>query len=420
MQQYRKIYPRIYQGAMKLGSRLLPWRYPKVLSGPGALNKLAEVIHQTGLTQILIVSDPTIIKLGIVDPLLKDLTGLNIRWTIYGEVQPNPTTDNVEGALLSYKKSNCQGIVAVGGGSSMDCGKICAARLANPQTAILQMKGMFKIKGPLPPIFAVPTTAGTGSENSMGAVITDPVLHSKYTILDTSVIPTYAVLDPQLTVGLPPAVTANTGLDALSHAIEPYIGRNRTREVQKCGENTVRLVFENLLDVYRNGGNLHAREKMLSASYDGGICLRVGAGYVHALAHALGGKYNLPHGYLIGVILPHMLRFYGASAEKRLAELADVSGVIREKNLSQKEKSDCFIQSIFDLNKKLGIPYQFTELHPKDFDEIVQAAYVEACPLYPVPRLMDKKEMKQFLHTLLAPTSVADATQKTVKGSVRL
>jgi alcohol dehydrogenase class IV len=319
--------------------------------------------------------------------LLKDLAKQNIKWVLYGKVQPNPTTDNVEGALSAYKEADCQGIVAVGGGSSMDCAKICGARLVKPQSSILQMKGMFKIKKKLPPVFAVPTTAGTGSENTMTAVITDPLTHSKY---------------PQLTAGLPAAITATTGLDALSHAIEPYIGLNCTREIREHGRQATRLIFENLYTAYTEGNNLDARAKMLEASYHGGICLRVGVGYVHALAHALGGKYNLPHGYLIAVILPHMLRFYGKAAERRLAELADVSGLTRGEAMTPGEKADLFIDSIFELNKKMGIPYRFNEINPQDFDEIILAAYAEASPLYPVPRLMDQKELKQFLNSLLA------------------
>ena len=402
MKQYKRIYPRIYQQAVGIGSKFLPWRYPEVLSGPGSQNNLAEVIHQMGLQRILIVSDPTIVSLGLFEPLLEDLAKQDIKWVLYGEVQPNPTTDNVESALSAYKETDCQGIVAVGGGSSMDCAKICGARLVKPQSSILQMKGMFKIKKKLPPVFAVPTTAGTGSENTMTAVITDPLTHSKYAIHDISIIPSYAVLDPQLTVGLPAAITATTGLDALSHAIEPYIGLNCTREVKEHGRQATRLIFENLYTAYAEGDNLDARAKMLEASYHGGICLRVGAGYVHALAHALGGKYNLPHGYLIAVILPHMLRFYGKTAERRLAELADVSGLTRGEVMTPGEKADLFINSIFELNKKMGIPYQFNEINPRDFDEIIQAAYAEASPLYPVPRLMDQKELKQFLKSLLA------------------
>lgn len=263
------------------------------------------------------------------------------------------------------------------------------------------MKGLLKVNRKLPPFFAVPTTAGTGSECTVAAVITDDETHDKYAINDFSLIPHYAILDPTLTATLPPFLTATTGMDALTHAVEAYIGRGNTRKTKRQAEQAVKLVFDNLKEATLNGTNLNARINMQKAAYLAGLAFtRAYVGYVHALAHALGGTYGIAHGYANAVLLPRVLDAYGASVNKRLAKLARITGIAdaHDKNAQAARK---FINAIDTLNRELGIPATFEgKIIENDLDTLSRHADKEANPLYPVPKLMNAKELKQIYYTV--------------------
>ena len=388
-----ELFCRIYQGVFRLVSYILPWRTPELLEGKNVLKELPELIKNKGIDSILIVTDSVIASLGLMDGLLKGLSDEGVDFVVYDKTVQNPTIDNIEEALRMYKANNCQGIVAFGGGSPMDCAKGVGARVARPKKSISQMKGVFKVMKKSPPMFAIPTTAGTGSETTIAAVITDSKTHEKYAINDTSLIPHYAVLDPLLTVNLPPHITSTTGVDALTHAVEAYIGRSNTKQTKQQSRDAIKLIFENIFEAYSNGTDLIARANMQKASFLAGQAFtRAYVGYVHAIAHTLGGFYSVPHGLANAIILPYVLEYYGKSVHKPLAELADLVGISVPADTNE-QKAVKFIEAIKKLNEKMGIPKKVSVIAESDISLMVKRALAEANPLYPVPKIMSKEEM---------------------------
>lgn len=388
-----KIYCRIFQIVMRFAAHFLPWRMPELIEGQNSLAKLPGLIKSKGINNILIVTDKGITALGLTDGLTEGLKKENIEFTIYDKTVPNPTIDNIEEALAIYKSNKCQGLVAIGGGSSMDCAKGVGARVARPGKTIQDMKGVLKVRRRLPPLFAIPTTAGTGSETTIAAVVTNSLTHEKYPVNDMSLIPHYAILDPMLTVGLPKHITSTTGMDALTHAVEAYIGRSNTRETRDYARKAVKLIFENVYTAYSDGKNIKARENMQKASFYGGIAFtRAYVGYVHALAHTLGGFYGTAHGLANAVILPYVLEYFGKSAHKPLAELADLVGICGA-NDSVDVKAIKFIDAVRKLNSSMEIPEKIPGIREEDLPLMVDRAFSESNPLYPVPRILMKNDM---------------------------
>ncbi|WP_096202044.1 iron-containing alcohol dehydrogenase [Bacillus sp. FJAT-45350] len=388
-----KLYCRIYQLTLRVTAHFLPWRKPELIEGEHSLNKLPTLVKNKGIDNVLIVTDKGITTIGLIDDMLKGLKQTGIDYAIYDHTVPNPTIDNIEDALTLYKSRKCNGIIALGGGSPIDCAKGVGARLARPGKSIHQMKGLLKIRKQLPLLFAVPTTSGTGSEATVAAVISNNATQEKYAINDHVLIPHAAVLDPTLTVKLPSHITSTTGMDALTHAVEAYIGRSNTKETRQCSRETVKLVFTNLYEAYSNGTNIEARKNMQKASYLAGIAFtRAYVGYVHAIAHTLGGFYSIPHGLANAVILPHVLQFYGNSVHKPLAELAELVEVCEHTDpLEQKAKK--FIDAIKKLNKEMKIPTTISGIVDDDIPLMVERALQEANPLYPVPKILLRKDM---------------------------
>lgn len=391
-----QLYCRIYQCVFKWISYLLPWRMPELIEGENSLNKLPKLIKSKGIDSVLIVTDKMIASLGLMDGLLKGLSNEGVDYLVYDRTVQNPTIDNIEEALQMYNANNCKGIVAFGGGSPIDCAKGVGARAARPKKSIPQMKGLFKVLKKIPPLVAIPTTSGTGSETTIAAVITDSRTHEKYAINDTALIPQYAVLDPVLTVNLPQRITSTTGIDALTHAVEAYIGRSNTKATKQYSRDAVKLIFENIFEAYSNGQNLAARKNMQEASFLAGLAFtRVGVGYVHAIAHTLGGFYSVPHGLANAIILPYVLEYYGKSAHKPLAELADMVG-LSEPGDNSEQKSFKFIHAIKMLNKSMGIPNKVNGIIESDVPLMVKRALAESNPLYPVPKIMNEEDIMRI------------------------
>lgn len=391
-----RFYCRLYQWVLKLGTFLLPWRKPELLSGEDSLMKLPKLIRNLKIESVLIVTDKGITSIKLMGPFLQGLQDENIKFFIYDKTVPNPTIDNIEEALQMYKENQCQGIVAFGGGSPMDCAKGVGARVSKPRKTIPQMKGLFKVMKKLPPLFMVPTTAGTGSEATLAAVVSNSETHEKYALMDISLIPHYAVLDPLLTVNLPPHITAATGIDALTHAVEAYIGKSNTRETRECSKEAVKLIFENLFEAYSNGSNLTARKNMQTAAYLAGIAFtRAYVGNVHAIAHTLGGFYSVPHGLANAIVLPYVLDYYGNSIHKPLAELADLIG-IGESGNTEEMNAKKFIEAIKQLNQDMEIPTKVNGIEDRDIPVMIERALEEANPLYPVPKILTKHEMLEL------------------------
>ncbi len=388
----KKAYCRIYQGVFRLAIPLLPWRKPELISG--GLEKLPEFIKSKKLTNVLLVTDKGIRGLGLTTSLENGLKEAGVNCVVYDDTVPNPTIGNIEDALKLYNDNKCEAIIAFGGGSSMDCAKGVGARVARPKMPVRKMKGLLKVHKATPPIFAVPTTAGTGSETTLAAVISDPEKAEKYPINDPVLIPKYAVLDPQITVKLPPHITSTTGMDALTHAVEAYIGHSNTKETKEMAIKATKLIFENLETAYKDGSNLEARNNMQHAAYYAGIAFtRAYVGYVHAVAHSLGAQYHIAHGLANAVILPYFLEAYGKTAYKPLAELADVVGITGS---SREEKAKKFIEAVKQMNKDMNIPEHFPEIKEEDIAIMSKHANAEGNPLYPVPKLMDRKELAEM------------------------
>ena len=400
MNSLQTAYCRVYQKIMKFGANtFFPWNEPEIFSGAGAVKNLAKIIKEKGFNKPLIVTDPGLMKLNLLAGLFESIEAQGYTYALYDEVVPNPTVENIEAALKIYKDNECDCVIAFGGGSSMDCAKIAAARAAHPNKPVEKMRGVMKVGKGLPPIFAVPTTAGTGSETTIAAVITG-ANHTKITIMDPFIRPPYAVLDPELTLGLPPFITAPTGLDALTHAVEAYIGRSNTKNTAARARQAVNLIYKYLPVVYEDGTNIEAREQMLKASYYAGVAFtQAYVGYVHAFAHAIGGMYGVAHGSACATILPEMLKFFGNSCAKQLADLADEAGITGDNDIIKAKK---FIKSISEMNEKMGIPARFDMLKDEDFDELADRILKEANPLYPVPKEMDKSQVLKMLAHLKA------------------
>lgn len=386
-------YCRTFQESLKLGMKFMNWRKPQLLEGENSLLRLPELIKSLHYKQLLIVTDEGIAKLNLMDPLLAELQALEINYVIYDKTIPNPTFTNIEEALQLYYTNHCEAIIAFGGGSPMDCAKVVAARVARPEKEIPQLKGLFKVRKEIPTLFAVPTTAGTGSEGTVAAVVTNSNTHEKFAISDPVLIPHYAVLDPLLTVNLPKHITSTTGMDALTHAVEAYIGRSNTEETRKYSREAVKLIFKYLQRAYDDGQDVEARKQMQRASYLAGLAFtRAYVGYVHAIAHTLGGFYQVPHGYANAIILPHVLRFYGDHAAKPLAELANLVGIGNFSD-SDEKKAQLFIEAIEKMNEHMAIPTKVEGIVNRDVPLMVDRALQEANPLYPVPKIVKEDEM---------------------------
>jgi alcohol dehydrogenase class IV len=407
----KKAYYRIFQFCMGLGMKIMPWMEPEVIDGVDSIKKLPAVIKEKGFTRVLVVTDPVLMGLHMLDPLLAALNSAGIQYYLYDQVQPNPTIDNIEAAFEIYKANDCQAIIAVGGGSPMDCAKVTGARVARPNRPVAKMRGLFKVSLPafkmgsiLPPtLFAVPTTAGTGSETTIAAVVSDPETHEKYPITDLVLRPKYAVLDPMLTVGLPPHITATTGMDAMTHAVESYIGKfYNSKDTRQKALMAVEMIFNNIEKVYKNGQDIETRGRMLQAAYYGGYTFtRGGVGNIHCIGHNLGGMYNVPHGLAMPVIMPYVLEWYGEAVHKSLAELADVAGVSKP-GMSRAQSAKAFIEAIKDLNRRLNIPDKFDCIKDKDIPVIAERALMECNPTYPVPKIMNKEDCMAVIRSLQA------------------
>lgn len=391
----KKAYCRAFQFCFKMALPVLPYREPEILEG---MQQIAKVLNSKKLDKVLIVTDKGISSLGLLDELKRELENSEISYVIYDDTVPNPTIDNVEEARKIYIENNCQAIIGFGGGSSMDCAKVTGARIVKPKQPVSKMRGLLKIHKKLPLFFAVPTTAGTGSETTLAAVITDGNTHYKYPINDFYLIPDYAVLDYSVTLGLPKNITSTTGMDALTHAVEAYIGGSTTKHTRAMSEEAVKLIKDYLKRAYDNGQDQEARTKMLRAAYCAGVAFTQSyVGYVHGVAHSLGGQYGVPHGLANAVILPYFLEEYGESCHKRLGKLARNCG-IADRSDSNSDASAKFICWIKEMNESMGIPKHLDGIKTEDIPAMAKHADKESNPLYPVPKLMDAKELEKMYY----------------------
>ena len=400
MNPLKKAYCRIFQAAFRLAMPFMPYREPEILN---SVDEIPILLAKQGISAVLLVTSKTVSRSSTVSNLKQYLADNNIKCVVYSETSPNPTVHNVEAARELYVNEHCEALIAFGGGSSMDCAKAVGARIAYPNKTVNQMKGLLKVMRKLPPLFAVPTTAGTGSEVTVTSVITNSERKHKYTMNSFPLIPAYAVLDPAVTFTLPPSLTATTGMDALTHAVEAYIGGSTTTQTRAYALEAVKLIFENLETAYTDGQNVDARRNMLRAAYVAGIAFSKSyVGYVHAVAHTLGGQYNVPHGLANAVLMPIVLEEYGETVYVKLHQLAMAAGISKETDLVE-YSAKRFIQTLRDMNTRMNIPTGFTNIIETDIPMMAKHADAEANPLYPVPKLMDAKELEKIYYKAILP-----------------
>lgn len=390
----KKIYCRVFQNAFHIAIPYLPYRNPEII---GKTTSIPKLLNQTGLSSPLLVTDKNIRSLGITKPLENALAKNNTNLCVYDDVQPNPTTKDVQSALSVYRKNNCDCIIAFGGGSSMDCAKAVGACIARPNKTLGKMAGILKVIKKTPVIIAVPTTAGTGSETTLASVIVDEETRHKYVINDFPLIPKYAVLDSSVIHTLPYNIASTTGMDALTHAVEAFIGNSTTKETRRYAVTAVKLIFKNIFSASSHEST-EAEKAMLKASHLAGRAFtRSYVGYIHAVSHSLSGKYNMPHGLTNAVILPVVLEMYGEAVYQKLAVLAKAVGI---EGKTKRELAEKFIDAIYDMNRKLGIPEKLEGICEDDIHELSVYADKEANPLYPVPVLWNAKELEKIYRVI--------------------
>lgn len=387
--------------ALKVAAAVIPMPKPTLFTGADSSLELCRAIGQLGMRKVLIVSDEVLVKIGLLDPILAELEKAGLDYVVYDGILPDPTYDQVERGLQILKDNQCEAILAIGGGSPIDASKAIAARATNDKP-LQKMAGLFKLrKAPLP-FFAIPTTAGTGSEVTIVSVVSDPDTHQKTPIIDPKLVPMMAALDGKLMQGLPPAVTAATGMDALTHAIESYISVNATPETEAYSIAATRLIMENLEIAVKDGSNLEARQNMAMASYYAGLAFtKASVGYVHAIAHNFGARYATPHGLANSIVLPHILEYSKDSIVDRLAELATVSGLKKGRE-SKTQLANKFITRIRTMLKDFDIPERLDALKQEDIPTIAKLALEEAHQNYPVPKYMNQKTCETLLSRMVA------------------
>ena len=393
------IWCRCFQGVLKVGNYFMGYRMPEYMEGNGKIKELGAFLAEKKINDVLVVTGAGMVKRGQVQPMLDGFDAAGIRYTLQTYTTTDPSSDDVEAGYKAFKENGCKSIVALGGGSRIDCAKGIAAKVAHPRKAVTQMQGLLKVHKPIVPFVAIPTTAGAGSETTVAAVITDSATHRKASINDPFLIPKYAVLDPELTAGLSPYTTATTGMDALAHAVEAYTNKTyNTKLEDRLAKEAVKLIHDNILLAYEDGSNLEARQNMQrGAFYAGRAFTRGCVGYVHAIGHTLGGLYGVAHGLAMAVLLPHVMTAYGEAAHKRLAELADVCGI---GGSSDAEKANAFIAWIKEANEKMGLPQTFDMICDEDIDQMIAWASKEANPLYPVPAVWSKEDFRNFIQSI--------------------
>jgi len=382
----------------KLLTKGMRFPEPVELVEAGKSSEIHTLLTEKRLKKVLIVTDKHLLMLQIIDEVIDSLRRNGIDYIIYNGVQPNPTIANVNEGAAIYKENSCDCIIAFGGGSSIDCAKIIGAKISNKKE-VEAMKGLFKIRKKPPFLLAIPTTAGTGSEATLAAVILND-RNEKFVILDPKIMPEAYCLDPLLLKTLPKSLTASTGMDALTHAVEAFIGWHGTEYTNDCAIRATRIIFDCLEKSFEDGDDEAMRMQMLKASnYAGRAFTRASIGYVHAIAHTIGGVYQTPHGLANAVVLPYVLEESKEKAMKKLALMAREIGLGSEQE-SDESMTEIFINRIQDLRSKLELPDKLSVIRKRDIPYLAERIEKEGNPAYPVPKIMSKKDFIRLLHLI--------------------
>lgn len=385
---------------LKAGTAALPFRWPKTYEGNDPALALCDYIIKKKHKSLLFVTSGTPVRTGLIQPMLDKLDAADIKVTVHQDIKPDPTVEQIETAVDILKANNCDGVIALGGGSVIDAAKVVAARGKN-QKSIIDMTGMFQVTKGMLPLYAVPTTAGTGSEVTIAAVVTDLENERKLPIVDLRLMPKAVALDGYLMLGVPDHVTAATGMDALTHAVEAYISGNAMKRTDVLALEAVKLIMANIETAVADGKNLAARQAMARASNLAGRAFtQAGVGYVHAIAHNFGAIYHIPHGRANAMVMPYVLEYSLPECAKRLARLAREAG-IGDEVMSAEDRAQLFIDRIRELNQKFDIPEKVAELKKTDIPRIAKAARAEARFTYAVPRYMRQSTCEWLISKML-------------------
>ena len=394
---------RIRVGFLRLAGHVLSFPKPFSFVGPDASLSLVREIIGLGVKRVMVITDGQLFQLGIVDPHIELLKNGKVEIEVFSEIEPDPGFELVLKGVERLKNFRPDAVLAVGGGSSIDGAKAILLSHANdchPSSLI----GVWLYSWPRKrclPFFAIPTTSGTGAEVTIAAIVSDKAAQIKYAIIDPKTTPAMVALDPKLMVGLPPFITAPTGMDALTHAVEAYVSTLSTAETDELARMASASIMRNLTIAYTDGQNLEARERMAVAACMAGLAFtRVGVGYIHAIAHQLGGLYHVPHGLANAIVMPYVLEFSKPNCAHRLAELARLSD-IGESATPDAELADAFIARIRKMNADMQIPESIKELKREDFDKIIDRAFSEAHGTYGVPRYLTRADATALLEKLL-------------------
>ncbi len=382
MNIFKKILIRTYQLFLKIGMKFI--KFPK----PIILENLNDTIHFLKNKKVLIIIPTYVSKNEVFLNFISNLDENKIEYQISFCDIANPSLQLVDDY---YNKYQTDLIISIGGGSVIDLGKLLAIKVTNTKD-LRKMRGILKVKKKPIIQIAVPTTSGSGSEATVAAVVSCEVTHEKYPINDPKIVPKYAVLESRFTTTLPKHLTSTTGMDALTHAIECYLGRANTKDTLKNSVDAIQLIFNSLEVVYNQPDNLEQRLNMQKAAYLAGCAFTRGyVGYVHAIAHQMGGLYNTPHGLANAILLPYVLEEYGKSIKTKVDKLGNLLGL------------DDFdlLAHIVNMNERLNIPKYIDNLKEEDFDLIIKRAKKEAHPLYPVPKLFSDQNFKNILNKAL-------------------
>ena len=389
---------------LKAFSMVIPMPRPLLFVGEKSCHELCDMIINEGASKVFIVTDEVLNKLAVPSKVTDYLEANNIDYHVYDGITPDPTFTVVEEGLRQSVDNKCDAVLAIGGGSVIDAAKMIAMSQGNnctPQKLI----GLFKARKLGTPLYCIPTTAGTGSEATIGAVVSDDKTHQKAIAIDPKMVSLAAAIDPTIMQGMPPHITADTGIDVLTHALEAWMSVNAGAETDYYAASATKGVMEYLPTAYNNGKDIKARVQMGMAAHYGGIAFnKAGLGYVHAIAHQLGAYYSIPHGRANAIVLPYVLDLNRKASEKRLANLAKKIGLVEkgQTNSSDGEIADHLIAKVRELLATVNIDPTVKGMQESDFDAIAKAAAKEVSDTYAVPTYMPASGIKEILTKIKA------------------
>jgi lactaldehyde reductase len=390
----KKVYRRVIQMADRIVLNTVSYH------GSGAIKEIVGIAQNKGFKHVFVASDPDLIKFGVTAKVTDLLDEAGIPYTVYSNIKPNPTIENVQSGVKAFKECGADSIITIGGGSSMDTAKAIGIIITNPEFEdVRSLEGVAPTKNHAVPTIAVPTTAGTAAEVTINYVITDVEKKRKFVCVDTNDIPEVAIVDPDMMSSMPKGLTASTGMDALTHAIEGYTTRGAWELTDMFHLEAIKLIGANLRDAVEN--KPEGRKGMAMAQYIAGMGFsNVGLGIDHAMAHTLSAYYDTPHGVACAMFLPISMEFNRDFTGEKYREIARVLGVKGVDEMSQEEYRDAAINAVKQLSKDVGIPEKNEKIKEEDLDQLATDALADAC--YPGnPREATKEQVIEMFRMLM-------------------